>query len=70
MSEVPPEEMQRRHTLADRYKDAQKKAIIDDQVRGIRTAINILIKKERELIRESEALNLLKNTRTEARGGA
>ena len=70
MSEVPPEELEKRNLLSDRYKNAQKKAILDDQVRGIRTAINILIKKEREPITESEALNPLKNARSEARGGA
>jgi hypothetical protein len=49
-------EMQERHTLADQYRDAQKKALIDDDIRGIRKAINFLILKERELIAESKAL--------------
>lgn len=54
------EEMAERHTLADKYQNAQKKALIDDDIRGIRKAINFLILKERELIKESEALNPLK----------
>ena len=52
-SQIPEVEMEARHTLADRYHDQQKKDIIDEKVRGIRTAINILILEERTLIAES-----------------
>lgn len=61
------EELQKRNTLSTRYRNQQKKDIIDGQARGIRTAINVLILKERELIAESEKL---KPARIEARGGA
>jgi hypothetical protein len=63
------EDMRERNMLSTRYKNQQKRDKIDEQVRGIRTAINFLIEKERELIAESEKLNpaRLKNA---GRGGA
>jgi hypothetical protein len=65
MSTVLPsaEEMAERNLLSTRYKNSQKKILIDDQIRGVRTAINILIAKERELIAESEALSPAKKER-------
>jgi hypothetical protein len=68
MNPILPEELEQRHSLAKRYQDAQKKAVIDDQIRGIRLAINFLIAEERKLIEESEALNPAKR-QTGARGG-
>jgi hypothetical protein len=56
MSTVPPEELHERNLLSTRYLNAQKKAAIDDQVRGIRQAINFLIAKEEVLKREAEKL--------------
>ena len=58
MSTVLPsaEEMRERNQLSTRYKNQQKRDKIDDQVRGIRTAINFLIAKEKELLAESEEL--------------
>ena len=56
MSSISTEEIEARHTLAKRYEDSQKKAIIDEKVRGIRQAINLLIAEERKLIAESESL--------------
>ena len=53
---LPPEELARRNQLATRYKNGKKLDLIEDQIRGIRTAINILITKERELQEESKKL--------------
>lgn len=39
-----------------RYKNGQKKDRIDDEIRGIRIAINILIRREQELQEESKRL--------------
>jgi hypothetical protein len=62
-------EMQERHKLADRYHASQEKAKIDDQIRGIRTAINFLIAKEEEL--RARSAELAPATRpTGGRGGA
>lgn len=46
---LPPEELARRNQLATRYKNGKKLDLIEDQIRGIRTAINILVTKEQEL---------------------
>lgn len=56
MSIIPAEEQRERNVIGTRYRNQQKRDLIDEKVRGIRTAINILIEKERELIAESEAL--------------
>ncbi len=56
MSTISPDEMEARHSLAKRYLDSQRKAIIDEKIRGIRQAINLLIAEERKLIAESKAL--------------
>ena len=49
-------ELRERNVLGSRYMNHRKRDKIDDQVRGIRVAINFLIETERELIAESEAL--------------
>ncbi len=54
---VPPEELARRNQLSTRYKNGQKKDRIDEEIRGIRMAINILILKEKELLEESKKLS-------------
>ena len=54
---ILPEERERRNQLSTRYKNAQKKDRIDDEIRGIRMAINILIQRERELLEESRKLS-------------
>jgi len=54
---LPPEELARRNQLSTRYKNGQKKDRIDDEIRGIRMAINILIAKEQELQEESKKLS-------------
>jgi len=46
---LPPEELARRNQLSTRYKTGKKLDLIEDQIRGIRTAINILVTKEQEL---------------------
>ena len=46
---LPPEELARRNQLSTRYKNGKKLDLIEDQIRGIRTAINILVTKEQEL---------------------
>jgi hypothetical protein len=58
----------KRPQLSTRYKNQQKRDKIDEQVRGIRTAINILIEKEKELLAESEKLKPARQLA--ARGGA
>ena len=56
MSTISIEEQRERNVLGTRYRNQQARDRIDDQVRGIRTAINFLIEKEKALITESEAL--------------
>ena len=54
---ISAEERERRNQLSTRYKNAQRKNRIDDEIRGIRTAINILIQREQELLEESKKLS-------------
>jgi uncharacterized coiled-coil DUF342 family protein len=61
-------EMHGRNLLSTRYHNQQKRDKIDEQVRGIRQAINFLIEKEKELIAESEKLKPARPK--DARGGA
>jgi len=68
MSAIPAEEMHERNVLSTRHRNQQKRDKIDEQVRCIRTAINILIEKERELIAESEKLSPARQK--DAKGGA
>lgn len=56
MTAIPEAEMKERNLLGTRYRNQQKRDKIDEEVRGIRTAINILIAREKELIAESEKL--------------
>ena len=53
---LPPEELARRNQLSTRYKTGKKLDLIEDQIRGIRTAINILVTKEQELQEEKKRL--------------
>ena len=53
---LPPEELASRHQLAIRYETGKKLDLIEDQIRGIRAAINILITKEKELQEEKKQL--------------
>ena len=53
---LPPEELARRNQLSTRYKTGKKLDLIEDQIRGIRTAINILVAKGRELQEEKKQL--------------
>ena len=53
---LPPEELASRHQLAIRYETGKKLDQIEDQIRGIRAAINILITKEKELQEEKQQL--------------
>ena len=53
---LPPEELASRHQLAIRYETGKKLDQIEDQIRGIRTAINILVTKEKELLAEKKQL--------------
>ena len=55
-SSIPPGELAERHELAARYEKARAKARIDDDIRGIRTAVKYLIGKEKELQEESVRL--------------
>ncbi|MDY0412825.1 hypothetical protein [Methanothrix soehngenii] len=54
---LPPEELASRHQLAIRYETGKKLDQIEDQIRGIRTAINILVTKEQELQEEKKQLS-------------
>lgn len=67
MTTVPPDEMERRHQLSSRYRKAQQRSKIDEEIRGIRLAVNILIAKEQELQAESEKLSPARQK--EVRGG-
>ena len=53
---LPPEELASRHQRAIRYETGKKLDLIEDQIRGIRTAINILVTKEQELQEEKKQL--------------
>lgn len=53
---LPPEELASRHQLAIRYETGKKLDQIEDQIRGIRTAINILVTKEQDLQEEKKQL--------------
>ena len=53
---LPPEELASRRQLAIRYETGKKLDQIEDQIRGIRAAINILITKEKELQEEKQQL--------------
>jgi len=53
---LPPEELARRNQLSTRYKNGKKLDEIEVQIRGIRTAINILVTKEKELLAEKKQL--------------
>ena len=54
---LPPEELASRQQLAIRYETGKKLDQIEDQIRGIRTTINILITKEKELQEEKKRLS-------------
>ncbi|MDD1759104.1 MAG: hypothetical protein LUQ44_00705 [Methanothrix sp.] len=56
MTAVPPEELAERQALGARYHAQRRIDQIGDLVRGIRTAINILIKEEKALLKEKESL--------------
>lgn len=53
---LPPEELASRHQLSTRYKNGKKLDEIEDQLRGIRAAIDILAAKGRELQEEKKQL--------------
>ena len=53
---ISQEELDRRNQLATRYKTGKRLDEIEDQIRGIRTAIHILVTKEQELQEESKKL--------------
>jgi len=53
---VPAEELAERRALGDRYHAQRRIDQIGDLVRGIRAAINILIREEKALLTEKESL--------------
>ena len=53
---LPPEELASRHQLAIRYETGKKLDQIETQIRGIQTAIHILVAKGRELQEEKKQL--------------
>lgn len=53
---VPAEELAERQALGAKYHAQRRIDQINDQVRGIRAAINILIKEEKALLGERAAL--------------
>ena len=56
MTPVPAEELAERRALGDRYHAQRRIDQIGDLVRGIRAAINILIREETALMKEKESL--------------
>jgi len=55
-SSIPAEEQEERRKQAARYEEAQRKAKIDDDIRGLQTAVSYLKAKEKELQEESARL--------------
>jgi hypothetical protein len=55
-SSIPAEELEERWRQAARYEEARRKAKIDEHIRAIRTAVNYLKAKEKELQEESASL--------------
>ena len=55
-SEVPPDEMERRHKQSAQVETVQKIAAHEDKIRGIRTGINVLIGAEKFHLAEIEKL--------------
>jgi hypothetical protein len=55
-SSIPAGELAERRELAARYEKARAKARIDDDIRGLRTAVRYLKAKEKELQEESASL--------------
>ena len=55
-STVPAEELAERQAVGARYHAQQRIDQINETVRGIRAAINILIKEEKALLTEKESL--------------
>lgn len=53
---LPPEELARRNQLSTRYKNGKKLDEVETQIRGIQTAIHILVAKGRELQEEKKQL--------------
>ena len=53
---LPPEELARRNQLSTRYKTGKKLDEVETQIRGIQTAIHILVTKEQELQEEKKQL--------------
>ena len=56
MTPVPAEELAERQATGARYHAQRRINQIDETVRGIRAAINILIKEEKALLTEKESL--------------
>ena len=56
MTTVPPDELAERQALGARYHAQRRIDQIDELVQGIRTVINILIRKEKALLAEKAAL--------------
>lgn len=65
---VPEDELRARRQLGTRYQNAQKKAAIDDQLRGLDAAMKILQERRDALHQESEQLKPARHT--PGRGGA
>lgn len=55
-SSIPAEELEERRKQAARYEESRRKAKIDDDIRTIKTAVNYLKAKEKELQEESASL--------------
>ena len=56
MSAVPSEELAERRAQSARYHASRRIIEIDEKVRGIRVVVNILIREEKALLAEKEAL--------------
>lgn len=54
---VPPQELADRQALGARYEASQELAKVQDKIRGHRSAINTLIREEKELMRRAQELD-------------
>ncbi len=68
MKHISSDDMAARHALGDRHRAAQELVSLQDEVRGIRAAINILIGAEKERLTRIDELQ--KATRPTGLGGA
>ena len=67
MSTISPQELADRQALGARYEASQELARVQDMIRGHRSAINTLIREERELLRKAQELDDIVHGREQSR---